>query len=96
MAHDNPDARQRQAVGVLCQEAALFHFPREARPNYTAGMDDPTPAPDDKPDPATPFDAFQDFARRVFTVPKAEIDKLEAAYQRERAKKKAKRGPKPG
>lgn len=51
-----------------------------------------------KPKPAEPsqFDAFQDFARCVFTVPKAEIDKLEAKYQRERAKKKARRGPKPG
>ena len=48
-----------------------------------------------KPDEA-PFATFQDFARRVFTVPKAEIDKLEAKYQRERAKKKARRGQKPG
>ena len=62
---------------------------------YTAGMKDTDPLPDAKPAPA-PFDAFQDFARRVFTVPKAEIDKLEAAYQRKRAKKKAKRGPKHG
>lgn len=49
-----------------------------------------------KPAEPTPFDAFQDFARRVFTVPKAEIDKLEAKYQRERAKKKARRDQKPG
>lgn len=47
-------------------------------------------------EPTPQVDAFQDFARRVFTVPKAEIDKLEAKYQRERTKKKARRGPKPG
>ena len=53
--------------------------------------------PKSKPaEPAPQVDAFQDFARRVFTVPKAEIDKLEAKYQRERAKKKARRGQKPG
>ena len=51
------------------------------------------PPPDSKPEP---FDALRDFARRVLAVPKAEIDKLEAKYQRERAKKKARRGQKPG
>ena len=68
-----------------------MHVYRFVFVGYTPRMSNPKPA-----DPATPCDAFQDFARRVFTVPKAEIDKREAAYQRERAKKKAKRGPKPG
>ena len=50
-----------------------------------------TPPPDAKP---APFDAFTDFARKVLSVPKAEIDRREAEYQRER-EKKPRRGPKP-
>ena len=50
------------------------------------------------PPPAThpaPFDAFKELAQRVLTVPKKEVDKKEAAYQRARAKKLPKRGSKP-
>jgi hypothetical protein len=43
----------------------------------------------------TPFDAFENLARRVIAVPKEVIDKREAEYQRKRAKL-PKRGPKPG
>jgi len=56
-------------------------------------MNDPKPQPTD-PAPVAPFDAFRDFARKVLTVPKAEVQAQEAKYQRERAKK-PKRGPKP-
>jgi len=40
-----------------------------------------------KPD-VTPFERFRDFARRIIAVPKAEIDKQEAEYQRQRKKEK--------
>jgi hypothetical protein len=43
----------------------------------------------DKPD-LSPFERFSEFARRIIAVPKAEIDKQEAKYQRERAKKNGK------
>jgi hypothetical protein len=56
-------------------------------------MKESDPPPDAKPAPA-PFDAFQDLTRRLLAVPKEEIDKREAEYQREQAKK-PKRGPKP-
>jgi hypothetical protein len=61
-------------------------------------MKDPEPPPSSSAKPADPppFDAFREFARKVLSVPKAEVNALEAKYQRERAKKKAKRGPKPG
>lgn len=42
----------------------------------------------------TPFDRFRELARKVIQVPKAEIDKQEAEYQKKRAGK-PKRGPKP-
>lgn len=35
----------------------------------------PPPDPDD---PRTPFQRFQDLAKRVITVPKSEVDKLAA------------------
>lgn len=47
------------------------------------------------PPPPAPFDAFKELAGKLVQVPKAEADKQEAVYQRER-KKKPKRGPKPG
>lgn len=58
-------------------------------------MKKPTaPKPDDKPAPEpTPFSAFDALTRRIMAVPKAEIDKMEAEYQKER-EKKPKRGPK--
>ena len=49
--------------------------------------------PDHHPEP-TPFTAFDELARKLMAVPKAELDKAEAEYQREQAKK-PKRGPKP-
>lgn len=56
---------------------------------------DPTqPDPSVSADPA-PFDAFKALAAKIIKVPKAEIDRREAEYQHEQAKK-AKRGPKPG
>ncbi len=49
----------------------------------------------DKPE-LSPFERFREFARRIIAVPKAEIEKQEAKYQRERAKKNGKvlRAPK--
>ena len=52
-------------------------------------MKDPKPQPSD---PA-PFAAFTDLTRRLLAVPKAEVDKGEVAYQKQRAKE-PKRGPK--
>ena len=36
----------------------------------------------------TPRERFENLARRVMTVPKAEIDRREAEWRKERAKKK--------
>jgi hypothetical protein len=36
----------------------------------------------------TPRERFENLARRVMSVPKAEIDRREAEYQKERARKK--------
>jgi hypothetical protein len=38
----------------------------------------------------TPFDKFRDFAKKVISVPKAEIDRREKAYKKAR-KQRAKR-----
>jgi len=38
--------------------------------------------------PPTPFQQFKEFTRKLVSVPKKEIDKKEAAYQRRRAKRK--------
>ena len=52
-------------------------------------MSEPTPS---RPEP-TPFEKFRAFAQQVVSVPKAEIDRREADYQRQRAlKKKGKSG----
>ena len=56
-------------------------------------MKDPTPSSsDDKP---APFAAFDELTRKLMGVPKSELDKREAEYQRQQAKK-PKRGPKTG
>lgn len=52
----------------------------------------PHPEPDDKP---SRFAAFDALARKLIGVPKSELDRREAEYQRQQAKK-PKRGPKPG
>ncbi len=36
---------------------------------------------------STPFEKFRDFAKRVISVPKSEIDRREAEYQKQRAAK---------
>ncbi len=43
----------------------------------------------DKPD-LSPFERFREFARRIIAVPKAEIDKQEAKYQRQKGRIKRK------
>jgi hypothetical protein len=48
---------------------------------------------DAKPE-LSPFERFREFARRIIAVPKAEIDKQEKAYQRERKKQRGLRAPK--
>ncbi|QEL16353.1 hypothetical protein [Limnoglobus roseus] len=50
--------------------------------------------PHSQPSNPTAFNAFDVMARKLMGVPKAEIDKREAEYQKEQAKK-PKRGPKP-
>lgn len=49
------------------------------------------PKSDDKP---APFAAFDELTRQLMGVSKAELDKREAEYQRQQARK-PKRGPKP-
>lgn len=43
----------------------------------------------------TPRQKFENLARRVMTVPKTEIDRREAEWRKERAKKKRQRKSKP-
>jgi hypothetical protein len=43
---------------------------------------------DAKPEELSPFERFREFARRIIAVPKAEIEKQEAKYQRGRRAKK--------
>ena len=49
-------------------------------------------SPDGKP---APFAQFDSLARMLMGVPKSELDRREAEYQRQQAEK-PKRGPKPG
>jgi hypothetical protein len=37
---------------------------------------------------AKPFDRFKELARRLVSVPKKEVHRKEAAYQRQKAKRK--------
>ena len=53
-------------------------------------MEKASPPNADKP---APFAAFDELARKILSVPKSEIDKREAEYQKGQAKK-PKRGPK--
>lgn len=39
----------------------------------------------------TPRERFENLTRRILSVPKAEIDRREAEYQKERARKKRQR-----
>ncbi len=39
----------------------------------------------------TPFDRFKELTRKLVAVPKKEVDKREAAYQRHKAKKRKRR-----
>jgi hypothetical protein len=45
------------------------------------------PAPTDKPEP-TPYERMQALATRVLSVPKADVDKREREWKRERAEKR--------
>ena len=68
------------------------HILSESRAESKAKMDKThPPKSDDKP---APFAAFDELTRKLMGVPKAEIDKREAEYQRQQTKK-PKRGPKP-
>ena len=40
--------------------------------------------PPDADDPRTPFQRFESFAKRLFSVPKSEIDEQQAKQQQER------------
>jgi len=50
----------------------------------------PPNQPDAAPTEATEFDRFKDFAKKIIAVPKEEIDKREAEYQRQRKIQKRK------
>jgi hypothetical protein len=39
----------------------------------------------------TPFDQFKDLTRKLVRVPKKEVDAKEAAYQRKKARRKARK-----
>lgn len=41
-------------------------------------------SPDTSPSDETPFERFEDFARKVLSVPKAEIEERERAYRAKR------------
>ena len=41
---------------------------------------------------STPFEKLQDFTRQMLAVPKAEIDRREAAWKAERARDKGDKG----
>jgi hypothetical protein len=43
---------------------------------------------DDKSSEATPFDRFRSLVSKIVKVPKKEVDRKEAAYQRKRVKKR--------
>jgi hypothetical protein len=47
-----------------------------------------------KPDELSPYERFREFARRIVAVPKSEVDKQQAQYERERAEKKVLRSAK--
>jgi hypothetical protein len=41
-------------------------------------------------DTRTPYKRFEDFAKQVFAIPKEEVDKRHAEYERKKKKKKPK------
>ena len=45
--------------------------------------------------PPTPFEKFTDLTRRLMAVPKKDIDKAEAAYQRKKKRKHLRKKRKP-
>jgi hypothetical protein len=49
-------------------------------------MVDPTPE-----DTRTPYERFNDLAKQVFTVPKKEIDRRQAEYEKQQAQRKQKK-----
>jgi hypothetical protein len=44
--------------------------------------------------PKTPFEKFRAFTQKIVSVPKAEIDRREAEYQKSRKNKKKRRSKK--
>ena len=48
--------------------------------------------PFEAPPDGTPYERFEALVRHVANVPKAETDKLEAEYKRQRARKKKRHG----
>lgn len=68
----------------------MKHAKGGAKGKAARGSDELPPLP---PLPSTPtFDRFVDFARRIISVPKAEIEKQERLYQERRRRDK---GPPP-
>lgn len=45
-------------------------------------------SPDPSPPEQTPFERFEEFARRVVSVPKGELDERERAYREDRKRRK--------
>jgi hypothetical protein len=46
-------------------------------------------SPEPPPPEQTPFQRFEEFARRVISVPRAEIEEREREYQEQRLKRKS-------
>ncbi len=57
----------------------------ERKPKDKAKKD----APDRDEDATTPFENFQDLLKQVLSVPKEELDKRRAEYEREKKEKRA-------
>jgi hypothetical protein len=54
-----------------------------------AGSGEPeAKSPDSPPPEQTPFQRFEEFARRVISVPRTEIEERERAYREERGERK--------
>jgi hypothetical protein len=53
---------------------------KDADEDATAGRGSPDPPPTSD-DEKTPFQRFEEFTKRVISVPKTEIDKRERAYR---------------
>lgn len=62
----------------------MTHRPNPEKDAASEGAGSPDPPP--SPDTQSPFERFEEFARRVVSVPKTELDRREKAYRDKRRK----------